>query len=57
MLGGPILHSEVLEGGFVLSLRGEDFELTLGQDASLGYDWHDRQKVHLYLTESFTFRV
>jgi uncharacterized linocin/CFP29 family protein len=57
LLGGPILHSEVLDGGFVLSLRGGDFELTLGQDASLGYDWHDRQKVHLYLTESFTFRV
>ena len=57
VLGGPILHSAVLKGGFVLSLRGGDFELVLGQDASLGYDWHDREKVHLYLTESFTFRV
>ena len=57
VLGGPILHSAVLQGGFVFSLRGGDFELVLGQDASLGYDWHDRDKVHLYLTESFTFRV
>lgn len=57
VLGGPILHSAVLQGGFVLSLRGGDFELLLGQDASLGYDWHDRDKVHLYLTETFTFRV
>jgi len=57
VLGGPILHSAVLQGGFVLSLRGGDFELVLGQDASLGYDWHDRGKVHLYLTESFTFQV
>jgi len=57
VLGGPILHSAVLQGGFVISLRGGDFELVLGQDASLGYEWHDRSKVHLYLTESFTFRV
>ncbi len=57
VLEGPILHSAALEGGFVLSLRGGDFELTLGQDASLGYDWHDKSTVHLYLTETFTFRV
>lgn len=57
LLGGPILHSEALEGGCVLSLRGDDFELTLGQDASLGYDWHDKETVHLYLTETFTFRL
>jgi uncharacterized linocin/CFP29 family protein len=57
MLDGPIWRSAVLEGGFVLSLRGGDFELTLGQDISLGYDWHDKAKVHLFLTETFTFRV
>jgi uncharacterized linocin/CFP29 family protein len=57
LLDGPIWHSSVLDAGFVLSLRGGDFELTLGQDASIGYNWHDKAKVHLYLTESFTFRV
>jgi uncharacterized linocin/CFP29 family protein len=57
LLNGPLWHSAVLDGGFLLSLRGGDFELTLGQDASLGYDWHDKAKVHIYLTESFTFRV
>jgi uncharacterized linocin/CFP29 family protein len=57
LLNGPLWHSAVLKGGFLLSLRGGDFELTLGQDASIGYDWHDKSKVHLYLTESFTFRV
>jgi hypothetical protein len=29
----------------------------LGQDFSVGYASHDRDKVELYLTESFTFRV
>jgi uncharacterized linocin/CFP29 family protein len=47
----------VLEGGFLMSLRGGDFELTVGQDASIGYDHHDSKKVSLYLTDTFTFRV
>jgi uncharacterized linocin/CFP29 family protein len=57
LLKGPLWHSAVLDGGFLVSLRGGDFELTLGQDLSLGYDWHDKNKVHIYLTETFTFRV
>jgi uncharacterized linocin/CFP29 family protein len=57
IIEGPILHSPVLDGGFLVSLRGGDFELTLGQDISIGYESHDRHKVSLFLTESFTFRV
>ncbi len=57
MIEGPILHSPVLEGGFLLSLRGGDFQLTVGQDIAIGYDHHDTRTVHLYLTESFAFRV
>jgi uncharacterized linocin/CFP29 family protein len=57
LIEGPILHSPVLEGGFLLSLRGGDFELTVGQDIAIGYQHHDTRSVHLYLTESFTFRV
>jgi uncharacterized linocin/CFP29 family protein len=57
MIEGPILHSRVVEGGFLTSLRGGDFEMTVGQDVSLGYDHHDETSVHLYLTETFTFRV
>ncbi len=52
-----ILWSPALDGGVLLSTRGGDFELTLGQDVSIGYVAHDRRKVELYLTESFTFRV
>ena len=53
----PILRATALEGGVVLSLRGGDFELTVGQDLSVGYAYHDKHQVELYLTESFTFRV
>ena len=41
----------------LLSIRGGDYELTVGQDLSIGYAIHDRTDVELYLTESFTFRV
>jgi len=57
LLGGPVLWSPVLEGGVLLSTRGGDFELTIGQDFSIGYAAHDRTAVELYLAESFTFRV
>lgn len=53
----PILRAAALEGGVVLSLRGGDFELTVGQDLAVGYAYHDKHQVELYLTESFTFRV
>jgi uncharacterized linocin/CFP29 family protein len=57
IIGGPILYSAFLEGGFFVSTRGGDLELTLGQDISLGYETHDTRTVRLYLSESFAFRV
>ena len=44
--------------GFIgeCGLRGGDFELTVGQDLSIGYLRHDAETVTLYLQESFTFR-
>jgi len=57
ILGGPIVRAPALEGGLVVSVRGGDYELTLGQDLSVGYAHHDRDEVELYLAESFTFRV
>jgi uncharacterized linocin/CFP29 family protein len=40
-----------------VSLRGGDFLFESGQDLSIGYDHHDAEAVHLYLEESFSFRV
>lgn len=56
-LGGEVLWSPALQGGVLLSTRGGDFELVVGEDISIGYAMHDRDKVELYLAESFTFRV
>ena len=41
----------------MLSTRGGDFELTLGQDLSIGYAGHSATTVALYFQESFTFRL
>lgn len=49
----PALEQE----GVLVSVRGGDFELTVGQDLSIGFLEHDAARVRLYLTESFTFRV
>ncbi len=57
ILGGSIHYSRALKGGVLLSARGGDFELTTGQDFSIGYSMVEAQKVHLYIAESFTFRV
>lgn len=57
IIDGPIVHAPSLRGGVVLSTRGGDFELTVGQDLSIGYAHHDRDNVELYITETFSFRV
>jgi uncharacterized linocin/CFP29 family protein len=55
---GPLVWVPALANGAVLlTTRGGDYELTVGQDMSIGYAIHDRENVELYLTESFTFRV
>ncbi|MEO8548811.1 MAG: family 1 encapsulin nanocompartment shell protein [Kofleriaceae bacterium] len=54
----PIVWAPALRGGAVLlSIRGGDYELTVGQDLSIGYAGSTREQVELYITESFTFRV
>jgi uncharacterized linocin/CFP29 family protein len=53
----PVVRASALDGGVVLSVRGGDYELWLGQDLSIGYAHHDKHEVELYLAESFTFRV
>jgi uncharacterized linocin/CFP29 family protein len=57
MVTGGIHWSPVLDGGAVLSRRGGDFEMTVGQDLTIGYKLHNAREVELYFTESFTFRV
>jgi uncharacterized linocin/CFP29 family protein len=54
---GNIVFAPAISGAFVLTTRGGDFELNLGQDVSIGYLSHTDAAVRLYLQETFTFRV
>ena len=55
--GGPLVWAPGVDGGLVVSLRGGDFILECGQDLAIGYHAHDVDSVHMYLVESFSFRV
>jgi uncharacterized linocin/CFP29 family protein len=57
IVDGNIIWAPAIEGAFVLTTRGGDFELSIGQDVSIGYLSHTDTVVKLYLQESFTFRV
>jgi uncharacterized linocin/CFP29 family protein len=50
-----IIWAPAIAGGLVLSTRGGDFDLRIGQDISIGYDGHSDTTVRLYLQETFTF--
>jgi uncharacterized linocin/CFP29 family protein len=52
-----LIWAPAIEHAVLLSTRGGDFELTVGQDLSIGYAYREKHEVELYLTESFTFRV
>jgi uncharacterized linocin/CFP29 family protein len=55
LVNGEIIWAPAIDGGGVLSTRGGDFELHLGQDVSIGYLSHTDQVVRLYLQETLTF--
>jgi uncharacterized linocin/CFP29 family protein len=57
LLEGPIVWAPAVDGASVLSMRGDDFELVVGQDFSIGYLDHTADTVRLYIQESFTFRA
>src|SRR6202050_1281725 len=57
VMDGDIIWAPAIDGAFVLTGRGGDFELRLGQDLSIGYLSHDAEHVELYFQESLTFLV
>ncbi len=57
LVNDQIIWAPAISGAFVLTTRGGDFELSLGQDVSIGYSSHSDTAVQLYLQETFTFRV
>lgn len=57
LVDGDIVWAPAIGGALLLSGRGGDYELRLGQDLAIGYLSHDAESVQLYFTESFTFAV
>ncbi|MFD9946915.1 family 1 encapsulin nanocompartment shell protein [Nonomuraea sp. NPDC059023] len=55
MVDGDIIWAPALAGALVLTTRGGDYDLHLGEDLSIGYLSHTADTVTLYLQESFTF--
>ncbi len=52
-----IMVPELNDKGLLVSARGGDFEMTVGQDISIGYSSQDQDEVELFFLETFTFRV
>jgi uncharacterized linocin/CFP29 family protein len=57
ILGGPVIWAPAVDGAVVVSQRGADQLLTLGQDWSIGYLSHTSEHIELYLEESFDFEI
>jgi uncharacterized linocin/CFP29 family protein len=57
LVSDEIIWAPAIAGAFVLTTRGGDFALYLGQDVSIGYLSHTERSVRLYLQESLTFFV
>jgi uncharacterized linocin/CFP29 family protein len=55
LVDGEIIWAPAITGAFVLTTRGGDFDLHIGQDISIGYLSHTDTAVRLYLQETFTF--
>ncbi len=55
LVNDQIIWAPAIAGAFVLTTRGGDFELHIGQDVSIGYLSHTDTAVRIYLQESITF--
>jgi uncharacterized linocin/CFP29 family protein len=57
VLDGELIWAPAISGAVVLTARGGDFSLHLGQDFAIGYLSHTDTDVTLYLQETFTFQL
>lgn len=55
LIDGKIIWAPAIAGGVLLTTRGGDFQLSIGQDLSIGYLSHSATSVQLYFQETFTF--
>jgi uncharacterized linocin/CFP29 family protein len=57
LVDGEIIWAPAIGGAFLLSTRGGDFELRIGQDVAIGYLTHDAASIQLYFQQTLTFLV
>lgn len=57
MLDGKLVWAPAVEGAFLLTTRGGDYELRLGEDLAIGYTSHDADGIDLYFRQTLTFLV
>jgi uncharacterized linocin/CFP29 family protein len=57
ILGGSVVWAPAVDGAIVLSGRGGDYEMTVGEDFSIGYRSASDESVAFYLEESLAFRI
>jgi uncharacterized linocin/CFP29 family protein len=57
VLDGELIWAPAITGAVLVTARGGDFSLHLGQDFSIGYLSHNDAEVMLYLQEAFTFQL
>ncbi len=55
LVNEEIIWAPAIAGAFILTTRGGDFDLHIGQDVSIGYSNHSDRVVTLYLQETLTF--
>ena len=57
IVDGGIIWAPAIDGAVLLSTRGDDYELHIGQDVAIGYLTHDTDTIQLYFQETLTFLV
>jgi uncharacterized linocin/CFP29 family protein len=57
ILEGDVIWAPAVDGAVIVSQRGGDFEISVGQDFSVGYSRTDADAVQLYIEESLAFRI
>src|SRR5271170_2181045 len=55
LVNEDIIFAPAIAGAFILTTRGGDFDLHIGQDISIGYSSHNDKTVSLYFIETLTF--
>ena len=57
VLDGKVVYAPGIASSVVVSLRGGDYRLEIGEDLSIGYRSSDADQVNLYFEETLAFHV